>query len=462
MRHVCITGKAEGIAGPGAGSFFIAKQNGVYYDDSMMKINLMKKHFCVWIILIGCLALGGCGSDTYEDSSGLYSDETSGWEETESGGWEEMEFDPQHYPYYGMLEEDQKEVYCQLYYCASAGEKSFIPCRDIWIGELKEIFAAVYRDHPELFWLEAEYEYAHRTGKLTEVVLYYNDLADDLEGNRGRIEAAVQEFLDAAASCATPQEQERLIHDMLLRQVVYEEGAPYNQNIYSTLAEGKTVCSGYAKAFQYLMQRLGIPCYYCVGRSVNPCEETEEEELSSAEEHAWNIICLNGEYYNVDVTWDDTVLEEEGLIYYGYYNQTDEEFQRDHVRLGTSGMLPECNDGSYTYEALYGTEAELGILKELELEENDVVDSLEAYYDRCRELLIQNGTGECTITLIVHGEDVEEAIRDSVDRGDYLDGYLTGVVREMNMNGYHFSVQVTTRRLSGGYYLLRQTTFLEE
>ena len=102
--------------------------------------------------------------------------------------------------------------------------------------------------------------------------------------------------------------------------------APMNQSAYSALVNGRTVCAGYARAFQYLMQRLGIPCYYCTGYA--------------GEDHAWNIIKLGEDYYNVDVTWDDTDTPT-----YDYFNKSDREFGTSHMRTGLAVYLPACGSG---------------------------------------------------------------------------------------------------------------------
>ena len=101
-----------------------------------------------------------------------------------------------------------------------------------------------------------------------------------------------------------------------------------NQSAYSALVEGKSVCAGYARAYQYLMQRLGIPCYYCTG--------------FAGEDHAWNIVGLDDGYYNVDVTWDDTPGGE-----YDYFNKTDEDYADTHVRRDLSVNLPKCEGQRY-------------------------------------------------------------------------------------------------------------------
>jgi transglutaminase/protease-like cytokinesis protein 3 len=101
-----------------------------------------------------------------------------------------------------------------------------------------------------------------------------------------------------------------------------------NQSVYSALVNGETVCAGYARAMQYLMQRLGIPCYYCTGYA--------------GQNHAWNIVRLDDGYYNVDVTWDDTPGGE-----YDYFNRTDAEYAGTHVRQSLSVNLPVCEAQTY-------------------------------------------------------------------------------------------------------------------
>ena len=78
------------------------------------------------------------------------------------------------------------------------------------------------------------------------------------------------------------------------------------------------------------MTQLGIPCYMCEGYA--------------GEAHGWNIICLDGEYYNVDLTWDDA---DPGEIRYNYFNKTDADYGFTHIRRGLSTYLPSCNGEKY-------------------------------------------------------------------------------------------------------------------
>ena len=129
--------------------------------------------------------------------------------------------------------------------------------------------------------------------------------------------------------------KEKYVHDALASAVTYDLTADMNQSAYSALVNGKSVCAGYARAYQYLLQQLGIPCYYCTGYSGG--------------DHAWNIVKLDDGYYNVDVTWDDAAA-----IRYDYFNKTDADFASTHVRQNLSVYLPACNGTAYRQENTTG------------------------------------------------------------------------------------------------------------
>ncbi|MGN1381212.1 MAG: transglutaminase domain-containing protein [Eubacterium sp.] len=60
---------------------------------------------------------------------------------------------------------------------------------------------------------------------------------------------------------------------------------------YVLLADNpKTVCSGYARAYNYILTQLGVPV-----RNI----------AYAAGDHEWNQIEVNGSWYNIDVTWMD-------------------------------------------------------------------------------------------------------------------------------------------------------------
>ena len=182
--------------------------------------------------------------------------------ETGSG----LAFDEEEYPYYAMLEPDMQQIYGQIYANALELSPAFAPVTTVSVSQLKTVFEAVYNDHPELFWLETGYSCKYlRSGSCVEVALKYNRTADALEEARQAFEGAAGTIVSQAQGLGSDVEKERYVHDALMQLVEYDMSAPMNQSAYSALVNGRTVCAGYARAFQYLLRQLGIPCYYCTG-----------------------------------------------------------------------------------------------------------------------------------------------------------------------------------------------------
>ena len=107
------------------------------------------------------------------------------------------------------------------------------------------------------------------------------------------------------------------IHNYLVLNTVYDSatanGATEDKSAHyveGTLNNGLAVCSGYASAFRLLLMIQGIPSEYVWSDSGN---------------HGWNLVQLDGEWYHIDVTWDDPVPDEEGRILYTYFMMTDSE-----------------------------------------------------------------------------------------------------------------------------------------
>ena len=234
-------------------------------------------------------------------------------------------FDTKYYPYFGMLNNNEQKLYKQIYANANELKESFLPIVDIKVEEVKNTFEALYNDHPELFWLNTSYSYKYtESKKCVQIILNYNDTAKDLEKSTKIFNDKVNSIIKNAKKYKTDYEREKYVHDYLVKNIKYDKNATMNQSAYSALINKKTICAGYARAFQYIMIKLEIPTYYVVGVSnVN---------------HAWNMVLLDDGYYNVDLTWDNSDLSR-----YKYFNKTDKDFSSTHKRTGLSLNLPKCN-----------------------------------------------------------------------------------------------------------------------
>ena len=222
------------------------------------------------------------------------------------------DFDPLFYPYYAMLDDKGKHLYRQIFANANAFNGAFQPIEAVPVSEIKNAIMAVYNDHPELFWLNTAFVCKYDKDKIcAELELEFSIPRDEFPKASAQFYNTVNSMLTQVENLSN-YEKELRTHDYLIDKIEYDKGAAMNQSAYSALVEGKSVCAGYARAFQYLMQRMGIPCYYCTG--------------FAGEDHAWNIVALEDGYYNVDVTWDDTPGGE-----HDYFNKSDQDFESTHM-----------------------------------------------------------------------------------------------------------------------------------
>ncbi len=116
--------------------------------------------------------------------------------------------------------------------------------------------------------------------------------------------------------------KELALRDWMLQQGSYDESVLSGEsrlgridsiNPYGYLVRGYGICFGYASTFQLLMDLAGVECVTVVGAA-----------YKSTEDHAWNMVKLEGEWYCVDTTWDI-----DGA--YNYFNVTSDYMRRtDH------------------------------------------------------------------------------------------------------------------------------------
>ena len=115
------------------------------------------------------------------------------------------------------------------------------------------------------------------------------------------------------------------IHDVLIDHIDYSDnsdgifGIQRDQTAYSGIVDGRTVCAGYARAFQFLMTQCGVETLYVSG--------TAADSYGSSGHHAWNLVKEDEGWYFVDVTWDDPIG---GSLSYKYFNLSLNSIKADH------------------------------------------------------------------------------------------------------------------------------------
>lgn len=263
--------------------------------------------------------------------------------------------------------------------------------------DVDRIYQCVLIDHPEYFYVEGyEYTVYSAQGKTVGIRLWGTYSFDRKECLRRKalIEAETECILQGAPSEGSDYDKIKYVYETIIYQTDYCMDAADNQNIYSVFVGHASVCQGYAKAAQYLLNRLGIACTLVFG------------EVEDAKGHVWNLVKADGDYYYLDTTWGDVSCKagdtygpetEMPIIDYDYLCITTEQLLRTH-RIVQDLPLPVCTqrkDNYYVKEGCYFTAYDEEQLKR-EFEEAFrkepypvalKCDNTETYELMCRKLL---------------------------------------------------------------------------
>lgn len=143
----------------------------------------------------------------------------------------------------------------------------------------------------------------------------------------------------------TAYRKEVAIHDYIVSHAEYGflkgKAKPYSYKAYGVLVEGMGVCNSYAEAMQLLLMLNDIESQIVVG-------------VGDGVDHAWNLVKLKDDWYQVDATWDDPVPDVKGRILRTYLNVRDKEMAKGHV--WKTENYPKANADTYHYykhEKLY-------------------------------------------------------------------------------------------------------------
>ena len=310
------------------------------------------KFFSLLTAITLVMPLSGCLEEfDFTDDYGA-KDSTTAALSSQTTAYIRTNFDISENPYYAMLSDNEKNAYSQIFEELFAGNSQFECKVSVSADEISKAIDAVLYDHPELFWLDNTYSYTYdpETGDIRELTFDFFDFADTpekLEAAKTQFNAVADSIVVQALSYSTTVERELFIHDYICENTEYDASGPYNQSAYSVLVLHESVCAGYTRAFQYLMQRLGVTCYYVTGRTDGMGGSDSDGS------HSWNMVAIDGEFYNIDCLWDDTASEAYGSMIYPFFNVTDEGLVY-HARIEMAYYLPSCTATEYKYSNQFG------------------------------------------------------------------------------------------------------------
>lgn len=220
-------------------------------------------------------------------------------------------------------------------------------------------FEFLLLDRPDIFWVENPPTFTYdkvtgfddATGKEIYMIkdIYLSFTIGESFNNDINFARSCKEELNRAlysfpVEGETRYEKLKSIHDQLIMTTTYESTEGYiDYNAYGALVNHRAACQGYSQAFKLLCNREGIPCISVLIDS----------------EHMWNYVQMDdGEWYAIDVTWDDFDFIEHvtgtGISYEYFLKGIQSMFRKHHIaptkNYGITNQLPilfmkdyECN-----------------------------------------------------------------------------------------------------------------------
>jgi hypothetical protein len=237
---------------------------------------------------------------------------------------------------YEQLTDSQKVTYDELVNGMAEYATDIYLSQETYTEDLNIVYDAIVNtDSTELVSTIRKYEYKYdeSTGKVSRVRPQYvvsqevrNSMVEDVQSVVDSVVESVQGLDDF--------ETVKVFHDYIITHCDYDTSAENSLNAYGALVEGKAVCEGYSRAFKYLCDTVGIPCELVLGTAEG--------------EHMWNLVQLNGQWYNSDITWDDPENKGGDYIAYNYFNLTDSQIAKDHT-VDDSCNFPNATSTDLNY-----------------------------------------------------------------------------------------------------------------
>ena len=159
--------------------------------------------------------------------------------------------------------------------------------------------------------------------KAKAVIIKYDYSKDEVLAMQMYIDGIVEKAVAVANTFQTDYDKAKAVYDYLIDNYDYDWSLTKTKE-YEMFKTGEGVCTAYSLSFKDIMQELGIPCL----------------TVSSAEiAHMWNVVQIDDNWYNVDVSWGDIYTAEDESFRYDNFMKSDYYFEL----LGHTGGAAENN-----------------------------------------------------------------------------------------------------------------------
>lgn len=165
-------------------------------------------------------------------------------------------------------------------------------------NEISDAIRWIMRNNPDIFWFAHQYHYDEAS---STIHFQYTFSPERVKTIQKSINDVIEnDFCIEYVKNLSQKEQVAYVYKWLVTYCNYNVNSAYNQSIYSVFVRRNSVCTGYAKAAQYLFNLLGIESRLVFGRLHNDKEDGR---------HCWNLVKVDNEYYHFDACFGDSVLD---------------------------------------------------------------------------------------------------------------------------------------------------------
>ncbi len=244
-------------------------------------------------------------------------------------------------------------IFLQMYEAAQNFEDYVKFDELVYAEALDGLMLLLNYDCPELIQLNGDYSpmYADENcNTVSGVCFTYNMEKKEYDRCMGELHLFF-ENLKAELKGRNELEQEQYIYDMIFESCVYDDTEKYSGTVWGVLVHHVGRCEGICKAFMWCMRELDNECMCVSGRP-----KWEVNAVYAG--HSWNVVRINGRYYQLDLTVDNlkNTAEEQTYPNYGFFNVDDTFCNQTHEVYGFYRELgmPECKSVRENYHQLHG------------------------------------------------------------------------------------------------------------
>lgn len=198
--------------------------------------------------------------------------------------------------------------------------------------DFQRVLQCITGDRPDLFYPDFDELVLYHSNHKTKVGMVY--LCDKKEAKAliDQYSDAVEKAMGYILPSMTDFEKEIAINDYITNNCQYAIGSEsiFSATAYGALVEGKAFCDGYAYAAKQLFNESYIDSAVVYGST-------------DGIEHVWNMVELEGNFYHLDIMWNDADLNTDvPLCFHGYFNLSDKDISLDHSFENEDGVLPKA------------------------------------------------------------------------------------------------------------------------